>query len=188
MVRMGRMTALQKKAGGVPQQIRVPVEVATAPFQFALSTRAGGMAYALQTMTDANPHATILSVDGISAYDSISRVAMLRGLQQMEGGDALLPFVHGSPSTYVWETTKGVVHEITQGEGGEQGRPHASIVFTWTTQCVEAIQARLRLDEKLMAFLDDIYAKSNPNRSVTVFTAVRLCGAEMCLFPHRSDV
>ena len=30
---------------------------------------------------------------------------------------------------------------------------------------LEAIQARLRPDERLMAFLDDIYAKSNPNRS-----------------------
>ena len=88
------MTALQKKAGGVrgivagdivrrlvaktiAQQIRVPVEVATAPFQFALSTRAGCecIAHALQAMTDADPLATILFVDGISAYDSISRVA-----------------------------------------------------------------------------------------------------------------
>ena len=39
----------------------------------------------------------------------------------MEGGDALLPFVsqfYGSPSTYMWEDDEGVVHEITQGEGG----------------------------------------------------------------------
>ena len=72
VVRMGRMTALQKKPSGVrgivagdivrrlvaktiAQQIRVPVEVATAPFQFALSTRAGCecIAHALQAMTDA---------------------------------------------------------------------------------------------------------------------------------------
>ena len=99
-MRMGRMTALQKTSGGVrgimagdmvrrlvaktiAQQIRAPVEVATAPFQYALSTRAGCecVAHALQALTDADPRATILSVDGISAYDSISRVAMLRGLQ-----------------------------------------------------------------------------------------------------------
>ena len=79
----------------IAQQIRAPVEVATAPFQYALSTRAGCecVAHALQALTDADPRATILSVDGISVYDSISRVAMLRGLQRMEGGDALLPFV-----------------------------------------------------------------------------------------------
>ena len=42
----------------------------------------------------------------------------------MEGGDALLPFMsqfYGSPSTYLWEDDEGVVHEIPQGEGGEQG-------------------------------------------------------------------
>ena len=88
------MTALQKKAGGVrgivagdivgrlvaktiAQQIRVFVEVATAPFQFALSMCAGcEIAHVLQAMMDADPHATILSMDGISACGSISRVAI----------------------------------------------------------------------------------------------------------------
>ena len=78
-MRMGRMTALQKASGGVrgivagdmvrrlvaktiAQQIRAPVEVATAPFQYALSTRAGCecVAHALQALTDADPLATIL--------------------------------------------------------------------------------------------------------------------------------
>ena len=62
--------------------------------------------HAIQAITDADPRATVLSVDGISAYDTISRVAMLRGLRRMEGSDALLPFVsqiYGSPSTYLWE-------------------------------------------------------------------------------------
>ena len=80
-IRMGRMTALQKASGGVrgivagdmvrrlvaktiAQQTRAPVEVATAPFQYALSTRAGRecVAHALQALTDADPRATILSV------------------------------------------------------------------------------------------------------------------------------
>ena len=42
----------------------------------------------------------------------------------MEGSDELLPFVsqlYGSPSTYLWEDEEGGVHEIRQGEGGEQG-------------------------------------------------------------------
>ena len=43
--------------------------------------------------------------------------------------------------------------------------PRASTVFTLT--------ARLRFDERLMSFLDDIHAKSSPNRSVTVFTAIQ---------------
>ena len=47
-----------------------------------------------------------MSVDGISAYDLISRRAMLSGLAGVEGGEKVLPFVklfHGSPSTYWWE-------------------------------------------------------------------------------------
>ena len=49
------------------------VEKATAPFQYALSTRAGCecIAHAIQAMTDANPQCTVLSVDGIGAHDTI---------------------------------------------------------------------------------------------------------------------
>ena len=142
----------------IAQQIRASVEVATAPFQYALSTRAGCecVEHALQALTDADHRATILSVDGISAYDSISRVAMLRGLQRMEGGDALLPFVsqfYGSPSTYLWEEDEGVVHEIPQGEGGEQGDALMPALFSLGQHsALEAIQARLRPSERLMAF------------------------------------
>ena len=113
----------------------------------------------------------------ISGYDSISRVAMLRGLQQMETGDALLPFVskfYGFPSTYMWGDDERVVHEITQGEGGEQGDALMPALFSLGQHsALEAIQARLRPGERLMAFLDDIYAKSIPNRFVAVFTAVQ---------------
>ena len=55
---------------------------ATSPFQYALSTRAGCecIAHALQAITEMNPDATILSVDGIGAFDLVSRGAMLQGL------------------------------------------------------------------------------------------------------------
>ena len=195
-IRMGRMTALQKASRGVrgivagdmvtrlvaktiAQQIHTPVEVATAPFQYALSTRAGCecVAHALQALTDADPRATILSVDGISAYDSISGVAMLRGFQRMEGGNALLPFVsqfYGFPSTYLWEDDEGVVHEIPQGKRGELGDALMPALFSLGQHsALEAIQARLRPSERLVAFLDDIYGKSDPDRSASVFTAIQ---------------
>ena len=112
VVRMGRMTALQKPAGGVrgivagdmvrrlvaqtmPQHIRILAEKATEEFQHSFSTWAGCecTAHAVQASTDADPRATVFSVDGISAYDSISRVAMMRGLRLMHGGDAFHHFV-----------------------------------------------------------------------------------------------
>ena len=102
------------------------VEAATAPFQFALSTRAGSefVAHALQFQTEADPEATITSVNGVSAFDLVSRRALLQGLASVGGGDAALPFVHqfyGRPSTYMWEDEEGTVRAVDQGEGGEQG-------------------------------------------------------------------
>ena len=107
------MTALQKPTGGVrrivagdiirrlvsrtmAQQVRKKVEKATAPFQYALSTHAGCecIAHAIQAMTDANPHCTVLSVDGIGAYNTISRRAMLsEWVGPAHGGDTVLPNV-----------------------------------------------------------------------------------------------
>ena len=100
--RIGRMTALQKPQGGVrgivvgdfmrrvvartlAQQLGPAVEQHTSPFQFALSTESGRecVAHIAQAMTDLDPTTTLLSVDGIGAFDLISREAMLQGL--MEG-------------------------------------------------------------------------------------------------------
>ena len=68
----------------------------------------------------------MLSVDGVGAFDLISWSAMLQGLKDAPGCERALPFVlqfYGRPSTYLWEDDCAVVHEITQGEGGEQGDP-----------------------------------------------------------------
>ena len=58
--------------------------------------------HVLQTFTDLDPEATIMSSDGAGAFDLISRNAMHEGLR-MEGGDQILPSVrcfYGSPSTF----------------------------------------------------------------------------------------
>ena len=97
-LRMGRMTALQKPSGGVrgivvgdfvrrlvartlAQQLAPAVELATSPFQFALTTKSGCecVAHIAQTLTDLDGNTTLLSVDGIGAFDLISRGAMLQG-------------------------------------------------------------------------------------------------------------
>ena len=42
----------------------------------------------------------------------------------VEGGGSVLPFVrqfYGTPSTFWWDDDEGLTHDITQGEGGEQG-------------------------------------------------------------------
>ena len=150
-IRLGRLTALSKPDGGVrgivvgdilrrmvartlAKQISKKVEEATAPFQYALSTKAGCecVAHILQSLTDLSPEVTITSIDGVGAYDLISRNAMLEGLLRMEGGDQILPFVrmfYSNPSTYLWEDELGVTQHIAQGEGGEQGDPPDAPAF-----------------------------------------------------------
>ena len=179
-IRLGRLTALSKPDGGVrgivvgdilrrmvartlAKQISKKVEEATAPFQYALSTKAGCecVAHILQSLTDLSPEVTITSIDGVGAYDLISRNAMLEGLLRMEGGDQILPFVrmfYSNPSTYLWEDELGVTQHIAQGEGGEQGDPLMPLLFALGQHksLVEA-QARLSGNERLLALLDDIY-------------------------------
>ena len=154
------------------QQFAKKAEMATAPFQYALSTRAGCecVSHALQTLTDLDESATILSVDGVGAFDLISRRAMLEGLLNMEGGDRLLPFArqfYGSPSMFLWEDELGIVNHLQQGESGEQGDPLMSMLFALGQHsALVAISERLQEGELLFAFHDDLYVKSSPNREV----------------------
>ena len=62
------------------------------------------MAHILQGLTEMNPEATVTSIDGVSAYDLISKESMLTGLRNVMGGNAALPYVrlfYGRPSVYV---------------------------------------------------------------------------------------
>ena len=131
----------------------------------------------LQTLTDQDPNATILSVDGVGAFDLVSRNAMLQGLLGMEDGDRLLPFVrllYGDPSTFLWEDDLGGVHHIRQGEGGEQGDPLMPMLFSLGQHAaLTAIAERLEDGERLLAFLDDLYEVTTPLRSVAVHEVLR---------------
>ena len=69
----------------------------------------------------------MLSIDGVGAFDLISRRAMMCAVQKMPDGERIHPFVlqlYGHP-----KTRKGVVHEIPQGEGGEEGDPLMPALF-----------------------------------------------------------
>ena len=65
----------------------------SAPFQYALSTRAVSecIAHALQALSELNPQCTVMSIVGISAFDLIARKAMLEGLVGVAGGEKVLP-------------------------------------------------------------------------------------------------
>ncbi|CAK9110814.1 Uncharacterized protein MJECL23 [Durusdinium trenchii] len=105
--RLSRLVALQKPNGRVrglvlgdvfrrlvartlAQQLAARFQAACMPFQYALSTRAGAesLARALRVGTELAPRATVLSVDGVGAYDH----AMLAGLLQHDSLHGLLPY------------------------------------------------------------------------------------------------
>ena len=100
--------------------------------------------------------------------DLISRNAMMEGLLKMEKGDQIFPFVrcfYGSPSTYLWEDEVGNPQDIAQGEGGEQGDPFMPLLFALGLHgALSAVQDRFRADEKVFAFLDDVYVTCAPER------------------------
>ena len=101
-LRMGRLTALQEGNGSVrgivasdvfrrfvvrtmAQQLGPVIERSTTPFHYALSTRAGTecIANTIQAITDLDHTATVVSIDGIRAFDVVSR----------KGFDSAIPFV-----------------------------------------------------------------------------------------------
>ena len=101
-------------AGGQGRfEVGQAVEACTAPFQYALSTKAGCecIPHTLQALCELNPEATVISVDGISAID-LSRRAMLEVFNSVLGGAEALPFVrmfYGQPSRCLWEDEEGIV-------------------------------------------------------------------------------
>ena len=160
---------------------------ATAPFQFALSTRAGTecVAHLIQSLTQANPEATVLSIDGIGAFDLMSRNAMLQGLADLPAASSALPFCgmfYGSRSQYLWTDQHGDARVVEQAEGGEQGDPLMPALFALGQHpALQEAQAHLLPGEHLFAFLDDIYVICEPDRARTIYDEItrnlqRLCG------------
>ena len=153
---VSRLTALRKPAGGVrgiatgdtfrrlvsrclARQYADTFDEAARPYQFALQTRAGTDALSgmLRAAIDLDADATIVSLDGRSAYDTISRAAFLRKLREV--APALVPFVrlwYGQESTYYWWDASGARRSIRQGEGCGQGDGLGpGPVRAWPTRC-----------------------------------------------------
>ena len=109
-LRMGRMTAIQKEDGGVGGvvgdvfwrvvartmaiQFSGRCEATTVPFQFALSTRAGCecLTHVMRGATGIDDRTFTMSVDGIGAYDWISRNRMFASLHRIVDRAQMIPF------------------------------------------------------------------------------------------------
>ena len=140
------------------EQFMKRFETATRPFLFALSMWAGceSIVHVVQTCTDADPRTTLSSIDGVGAFDLISRRAMLTALHDVPDGTSILPFVlqfFGHPLTHLWED-EGGVHEIPSGRRRRTRGPFDAGPFcTWAVRALIAIQESLRPTVKIMAFV-----------------------------------
>ncbi|CAE7948550.1 unnamed protein product [Symbiodinium sp. KB8] len=138
------------------QLLHEEFQSACALFQYALSTQAGAEALVRATCASTD-RTTVLSVEGVGAYDHFSRQSMLSALVDRPALAGLLPYAalfYGSPSTYVFYDA--------------EGHAHASI-----KRCSRPCRARLHPSSTLYAFLDDIYVTGPPEHTVGQFAIVR---------------
>ena len=99
----------------------------------------------MQALTDLNPEATVVSIDGIGACDLISRNVVLEGLLQVENGDQVLPFAgnfYGHRLTYVRRGEGDEMGTVHDGRRGAGERFDAFVAQVGTTPCFRS-QARL---------------------------------------------
>ena len=175
----GIVTGDFPSGGGAHHGTTVKFECACMPFQYALSTRAGTDCVALVTrsLIELDPRKTLLSIDGIVAFDLFKRKAMMEALHTNPELASLLPFVrlfHGKDSKCVWYDDDGLSHEICQGEGGEQGDPLMPALYALGQHAALAqVNATLREGELLFAYIDDIYVLCDPDRVAEMFVQVR---------------
>eukprot|EP00959_Pyramimonas_sp_CCMP1952_P326777 6840389-Pyramimonas_sp.AAC.1 len=98
---------------------------AVMPHNFGISDRSGTDAaiHMLQYLAEAFPTKVIMSVDGVGAFDHISRASIFQSLLQNPALHGLIPFVrlwYGVQSEFRWTDDEGNAHTIFQGDGGEQ--------------------------------------------------------------------
>ena len=183
---LSRLTALRKPNGGVrgiatgdvlrrlvsrvlARTFADVFDRATRPYQYALSTRTGtdALAAVLRAAVEMDPEAVVVSLEGRSAYDSISRAAIFRKLR--DTAPQLVPFVrsvYARTSTFLWWDADGQVHEVLQAESVEQGDPLAPALYALGQHdALHAAAADLRETEFLAAFLDNLYVVTSPARA-----------------------
>ena len=102
---------------------------------------------------------------------------MLCKLHSPPKASAILPFVHlfyGSASQYLRRDDEGVEHEITQGEGGEQGDPLMPALFSLGQHnALQQAVTELHQKDHLLGFLDDIYVIITRARAADAFRGRR---------------
>ena len=98
------------------KQISKRVEAATAPFQYALKTKAGCecVAHVLQTLTDLDPEATVMSIDGVGISCNAMFEAFSGWREEIRSSPLCDVFTAAHP--HICGKTRWVTQSIPQGE------------------------------------------------------------------------
>ena len=144
------------------QKHREEIETATAPEQLAMGSRSG---VDLATLTaraalELDPELVLLSIDGVGAFDHISRKSMFQALNELPNAREMIPFLrifYGQQSTFLVSGFDDGF-EVSQGEGGEQGDALMPALFSLgLSLALREARADLQEGETAFAFLDDVY-------------------------------
>ena len=129
------------------------------------------MGHMIWAATEANPSTTILSVDGVEAYDHVRSAPL--GIAT-PNARSRLPFVrlsYARPSNYIWFDEQGVQHTVNQAEGGEQGdRNDATALCSGHSRCIGGGGSiSLAQDKSCALFFGDAYVVCQPDRVKVLF-------------------
>ena len=94
----------------------------------------GAVVHALTATTQSSNSKTILSIDGVGAYDTISRNSMLSGLLHTPEANRCLPFVrlwYTTASEYVWHDATAPSTPIHKQRGVNKGTPSCRPCSLW---------------------------------------------------------
>ena len=120
-----------------------------APFQHALATRAGteALAHAFRFVAEPHQSGTVISVDGVGAYDQIYHSSIFQGLHGCPALVPLIPLVrmfYGGDKTYLFYDDSSQAHLICQAEGGEQGTSMPGLFAIGIHRAIRMAHSNLR--------------------------------------------
>ena len=150
-----------------------------APANFGLCDRGGtdSLIHMVQFLLEEDEGKVLLSVDGVGAFDHVSRARFFEELAAHSGLNSLLPFVrqwYARVSRFWWHDEQGTGHWIEQGDGGEQGDAMMPALFCLAMRrALEEIQALLPAGALVFAYLDDVYVVCDHNDTFQCYQVVR---------------
>ena len=161
------------------RQFSTEFRAAVSPANFGLSDRSGthGLVHLPRSLAEMDPSNTIINIDGVGAFDHVSRARIMTEIAGHPGLCTLVPFLrlwYEDISTIVWTDETGTMHDIPQAEGGEQGDALMPALFCMALRpALVEIQAGLPAGDLVTAYLDDIYVVTKPERARWVYDIVQ---------------